>query len=149
MGDFAVSNRVVSRNGLGRFISRCEEAAEATARQLVEDGADLSRDLAPVGHKPDHRTIPLAQSIESKMLSATSGVWRATARHALAIEHGSVPHEITGNVHFWWEREGRWWEPGENIIAHPGNAAQPYLRPAYEQIMRKAMTVARAKYPGA
>jgi hypothetical protein len=151
---FAVSNRVVSRNRIGRFISDCEQAAEATARQLVEDGADLSRKMAPVGSRPDSRTIPLAQSIETKMLSRTSGVWRATARHALAQELGAGPHLILGSpyLHFFWESAGRWWVPGlmgePDIINHPGNAPQPYLRPAYEIIMRRAMAVARQKYPG-
>jgi hypothetical protein len=146
--DFAVSNRVVSRNGLGQFIRECEQAAERTARDLVERGAELSRNFAPVGHKVDPRTIPLAQSIESRMISSTSGEWFATARHALPVEFGAGPHEITGQVHFWWENEGRWWEPGDNMINHPGNPAQPYLRPAYEIVMGMAIDVADENYPG-
>lgn len=133
---------------MGRFIARCEEAATATVKDLIEDGADLSREMAPVGVKDDPRTIPLAQSIETRMLSSTAGVWMATARHALPIELGAARHDITGNVKFWWEREARWWKPGDNIIDHPGNAPQPYLRPAYEIIMARAMQVARKHYPG-
>jgi hypothetical protein len=146
--DVAMSNRVVARNNLGRFIRECEQAAEATVRELVEDGAEMSRDLAPTGHKVDLRTIPLKQSITSKMVSRTSGYWQASARHALPIEFGAGPHEITGQVHFYWEYAGRWWKPGDNMIQHPGNAAQPYLRPAYEAMAARAMAVAQEKYPG-
>lgn len=151
---FAVSNRVVARNGIGQFIRDCEGAAEKTVRKSVQQGARLSRTLAPVGTKPDPRTIPLKDSIEWEVLSRTSGVWKATARHALPIEKGAVPHVIRGNpfLHFYWDNAGRWWVPGlfgpTDIVNHPGNAAQPYLRPAYEIIMGRIMSIAREEYPG-
>jgi hypothetical protein len=144
----AVSNRVVARNGIGRFRQQCSDAAENTIRDAVEEGAELSRSLAPVGHKKDPRTVKLKDSIESEVLSRTSGQWKSTARHALAIEKSAKPHPITGWVNFFWEREGRNWDGGPNMIQHPGNAAQPYLRPAYEIIMRRIMEIARRNYPG-
>lgn len=146
--DVAVSNRVVVRNSIGRFRQACSDAAEETIREAVEEGAALSRSLAPVGHKNDPRTVHLKDSVESEVLSRTSGQWKSTARHALAIEKGAVPHPITGWVSFFWENEGRDWTPGPNEIQHPGNSAQPYLRPAYETIMRRIMSIAREKYPG-
>lgn len=149
MGDYvATSTRVVMRDNFGRFIRECEEALGATIEEAVTDGADLSRDLAPVGHKEDPRTIPLGESIEPVVVSRTQGFWQATARHALPIEFGAAAHAIPGDVSFFWEREGRWWTPGSNEISHPGNAAQPYLRPAYHVIMRRIMDIARSRYPG-
>lgn len=144
----AVSNRVVARNDIGRFIRDCEVAGTRTVESAIEKGAQLSRDLAPVGLKNDTRTSHLKDSINTKMLSGNSGVWIASARHALAVEKGARPHEIPGNVSFFWENEDRFWNPGDNMIQHPGNDAQPYLRPAYVIVMREIMGIARGKYPG-
>lgn len=155
----AVSNRVTARNDIGRFIKECEMAAKRTIERAVEEGAQMSRDFAPVGHKVDERTVPLAQSIKSRMLSRTSGEWYATARHALPIEFGAAPHEIYGSpgLKFYWESAGRMFVPAEiyynqpglvTVVNHPGNAPQPYLRPAYKAIMDRIMAIARAEYPG-
>jgi hypothetical protein len=148
MASVGVSNRVIARNGIGQFRSECSLAAERTVEKAVERGARLSRDFAPSGSKNDPRTTKLKKSIEPRMLGRTQGEWTATARHALAIEKGAVPHEITGWVNFFWERESRDWEPGMNLINHPGNAAQPYLRPAYAIVMGEVMAIARGEYPG-
>lgn len=147
MSGIAASNRVVARNGFGQFIRNCEQAGEASARDLVERGAQLSRALAPIGKKPDPRTTKLKNSIHTRMFSGTSGEWYAEARHALAIEKGARRHPIPGEVTFFWVKEDRWWNPGSNEIDHPGNAAQPYLRPAYKQLMREYMTIMKRHYP--
>lgn len=146
--DVAVSSRVVARNGIGRFISECEMAATRTVEELVSDGEELSRELAPEGHKKDPRTVTLQEGMFSRMLSATSGEWGCVARHALPVEFGSAAHPQTGDVTFFWENMDRLWSPGRNQIRHPGAGAQPYLRPAYKIISGKAMAVARSKYPG-
>lgn len=154
MAAVGVSNRVVVRNELGRFISDCEQAGENTAKKLVERGAKMSRELAPVGPKHDPRTIPLAQSIRARMISRTSGVWESYARHALHQEFGTRAHTMYGSPYFqfYWEAMGRMWIPGlfadQDIINHPGHGPQPFLRPAYEAVMAQAMAVARAEYPG-
>lgn len=119
-----------------------------TIAQAVTDGADLSRGFAPVGHKDDLRTIPLKASIEPVVVSRTQGFWQATARHALPVEFGAGPHPIPGSVSFFWEEEGKWWIPGSNVINHPGNAAQPYLRPAFKIISGRLLEIAKRKYPG-
>lgn len=156
-GAVAASTRVIARNSIGRFISEVDAAGTMLTERLIEDGAELSRALAPVGHEVDPRTIPLKESIETEMLGATSGRWYATARHALAQEMGAAPHVIEGDpLGFWWENEGRWWIPAEvyykrpgltDVINHPGNAPQPFLRPAYEAVMSRAMEIAREVYP--
>jgi hypothetical protein len=158
-GGFAVSNRVVARNGIGRFIRECEMAAERTVKKAVDEGADMSRALAPVGPKEDPRTIPLKASIYTRMLGRTAGEWGAAARHAMAQEFGAGPHIITGNPNlaFYWEAAGRRFVPASvyyrqpglvTVVNHPGNPAHPYLRPAYEAIRGRVMAIAAEEYPG-
>jgi hypothetical protein len=146
VSNFGVSPTVYARDNWGRFISAQEENAARMVKDAIEEGAALSRAAAPVGSKHDPRTIPLNESIETEMLSRTSGRWVARARHALAMERGARPHPITADVRFWWENEGRWWVPSEGWINHPGNAPQPYLRPAFEEIKRRIMNIARRHY---
>lgn len=145
--DVAVSNRVVLRNNFGQFIRDCENGTGEAIKEAVIEGAALSRQLAPVGHKADHRTIPLKDSIEPVVVSRTQGFWQASGRQALPQELGAGPHSIPGNVRFFWEEEGKWWTPGSNVINHPGNAAQPYLRPAHRQIMRRMLDIMKKYYP--
>jgi hypothetical protein len=146
VGSVAVSNRVIARDTFGRFIAQCELAGEEMMHDMAEDGAALSRTLAPKGTKKDPRTPHLRDSITASS-SGTSAHWEANARHALAQEKGGAPHPQTGWASFFWEKEGRDWEPGPNTISHPGNPAHPYLRPAYEIIMGRWMEYARRYYP--
>lgn len=151
--DVALSGHVVARNSIGRFIEACERAATETVKQLIEDGEQRSRDLAPVGSKDDPRTVTLQAGMFHEMLSRTQGRWGCAARHALPIEFGAAPHVIQGNpwLSFFWESEGRDWIPGltgePDIVNHPGNAAQPFLRPAFQEVKAEASAVMRAKYP--
>lgn len=146
MGTVAVSNRVIARNTFGQFIAECELARENMLRDMAEEGAALSRSLAPQGTKNDPRTVHLRDAITAKS-TATAAHWEANARHALAQEKGGAPHTQTGWAQFFWEKEGREWQPGPNRISHPGNPAHPYLRPAYEIIMGRWMQYARRYYP--
>ena len=149
----AVTPHVIARNSFGRFISEVEAAATRTVKDMLEEGVKISQALAPVGDKVDRRTRPLKDSFYVRQLSRTSGVWGNSARHALPIETGSVPHLIIGSpyLYFYWDKAGRRWIPGlygePDIVHHPGNKAQPYLRPAYEQVMSSAMAIARRNYP--
>lgn len=158
----ATSNRVIARNGIGQFAAECAAAARDTIDDAVTQGAQISRHLAPRGSKPDPRTNKLSGSIEARVLSRTSGEWRATARHALPQELGASAHTIAGSpdLAFFWDREGRMFVPASALyggqfgfpvvttVSHPGNAPQPYLRPAYEAIMARIIQIARANYPG-
>lgn len=147
MPGIAVSNHVIARNAFGQFIRQVEVAGPETMADIARDGAQLSRDLAPVGHKNDPRTPHLRDSIRG-VARGTTAHWEATARHALPQETGGAAHLQTGEVSFFWEREGRDWTPGPNQINHPGNPAHPYLRPAYEAMMGRWMNYARRYYPG-
>lgn len=151
--DVGLSGQVAARNGIGQFISACERAATETVKQLIEDGKQRSIENAPVGHKDDPRTVTLQEGMFSEMISRTQGRWGCTARHTLPIEFGAVPHVITGSpyLQFFWEEEGRNWVPGlmgtPDFVNHPGNAAQPFLRPAFTDVKAEASAVMRAKYP--
>jgi hypothetical protein len=143
-----VSNRIIVRNEMGQFIRDVEGAATETVKEAIEEGAALSRGFAPVGRKPDPRTGKIIDSFFTPVLSRTSGVWGNRARHALYQEKGTAPHEITGDVTFFWEKYWRMWEPGDNMIQHPGNPAHPFLAPAYRIVSRKLLDIAKRHYPG-
>lgn len=154
-----VSNRVIARSRIGQFIRECEMAGHDTIEKAVERGARLSRDMAPVGREHDPRSIPIRESISSRMFGRTSGHWVATARHAPFQEFGATPHEITAWVRFFWEKMGReWMLPSEYLmrtgyegadpIQHPGNRPQPFMRPAYEVIAAQIVQIAKGEYPG-
>lgn len=155
--DLAYSNRVIARDRFGRFRENIGRAATEAVRELLEEGLELSRSMAPEGHKSDRRTLPLKDSFFMVMESGTRGYWGNNARHALAIEYGARPHIIPGNPNlaFFWEAEGRNWIPAEiyyhtpglqDFVNHPGNAAQPYLRPAYEIIRDRMQAKLRQKF---
>lgn len=152
--DIAVSNKVFARNSMGQFIAECEAAGTRVVEHAVEEGAKLSRSFAPVGSRPDLRSIPLRESIASQMTGARTGHWFSASRHALPVEFGAGPHTIVGHpfLKFYWESAGRWWIPGlfgaPDVVNHPGNPAQPFLRPAYEIVMANVMRWARRYYPG-
>lgn len=134
------------RNRWGQFAAHYEHSGEQTVKDAIEEGARLSRTLAPVGTKHDPRTTPLRQSIETEMTSRTRGGWLSRARHARPIEYGAAPHPITAAVRFWWENAGRMWVPGDGWINHPGNRPQPFMRPAYEMVKRRMTDIARRNY---
>lgn len=147
MGDVTLAMSVFMRDDSGRFAERIDRAGEELMERLSDVGADISRELAPVGQKPDPRTKKLKDSITSSH-TATSAKWQVTARHANIIEEGSdVRPQIPGRVNFYWEAEGRRWVPGDNIIDHPPTAAQPYMHPAWETVMETWDDYAREYYP--
>lgn len=154
--ELATTSHVIARDSFGRFRRNIEQAAGETVRELVEEGMNISREMAPVGHKHDRRTTPLRDSMFMVMESSTKGYWGNFARHALAVEHGSRPHIIPGNPNlgFWWEKQGRMWIPAEtfygvpgmqDFVNHPGADAQPFLKPAYDVIRDRMMSKLRAK----
>lgn len=155
------SNQVHVRDEFGRFIADIERAATESVKAAIEEGADLSRSLAPSRRRRDPRTVKLKNSISTQMLSRTSGRWLSDARHTLPIELGAAPHDITADVSFYWTKAGRMWfpygspevwdatgGPGNEIIKHPGNTAQPFLRPAYKVISAKLLSIMSRFYPG-
>lgn len=151
MSGVVYSNRVIARNNFGQFIRDCEQAANATVLDTVQEGADLAASFAP------RRTGRLASSIKPFMLSATSGVWGSGLKYAAAQETGAKRHTITPNVQFFWDKAGRWWiapekywggDPPFPPINHPGNPGTHYMKQS-AAIMRRRMTqIAKTHYPG-
>lgn len=143
----ANSNHVLTRNQFGRFINAVEAGNGAALTEALNDGVEISRSLAPKGHKRDKRTRSIQDSFYIRRVSRIEGYWGNSARHALPQETGSKRHPITGRVTFWWEKKGRLWHPGDNIIDHPGNPAHPYLRPSYEVVMKRMPEYLRKHAP--
>lgn len=149
-----VSTRVIARNNFGRFIADVEGAATATVEEAIEKGVTMSKGMAPVGSRHDSRDIPIIDAFYTHMLGRTSGVWGNDSGHALFQELGTGPHLIIGSpfFRFFWESAGRWWIPGlfgdQDIINHPGNPPQPFMKPAYEVIARELLSIAAKHYPG-
>lgn len=155
--DVAMSNRVIARDSFGRFIREVEDAGNRAVQELIREGGELSQSMAPVGSKVDRRTMPLKDSIFTHMETRTRGYWGSVARHALPIEKGARPHIIMGSprLRFFWEAQGRMWIPAatlygipgmRDLINHPGNPAQPFLRPAYDIIATRAAAKLREHY---
>ena len=153
----ATTNHVIARDRFGRFIRNVEQASGETVKELIEEGMNISRAMAPVGTKHDRRTVPLKDSLYMVMQSRTKGYWGSNARHALAIEHGARPHVIPGNpdLAFFWEAAGRNWIPAsiyygvpgmQDFVNHPGNDAQPFLAPAYDIIRDRVQAKLRQKF---
>lgn len=147
MGELAVSNEVILRDGWGKFIRECEDAGKQTVKDTVDQGYALSMAMAPSSGVPDPRSVSIKQGMY-KEASGTRGRWGTTARHGLAVERGARRHPQPGNVSFFWEKEGREWQPGDNMIDHPATRAQPYLKPAYQTVMKRVMGIMRKNYPG-
>lgn len=143
---------VSSRNNLGQWAKQLEHAGSDTVQDMVDEGAKLSRAMAPTGEKFDRRTLTLKDSIRTQMHGRTNGSWYSVARHALPVEKGARAHLIVGDpfVKFFWERMGRMWIPGlfgePDVIHHPGNQAQPFLQPALSIVMSKWRSIANRHY---
>lgn len=137
MAGFTAKTTVQYRNNLGRFAKLIEHGSEGMARDMVETTADFAHEGAPVGPaRSDYgRREKLSGSIEGHMTSATAGVVKAHAGHAGPQELGAGPHEIPnafGSGH---------------PVMHPGNAPQPYLRPALERLRPLIPGMLRKWYP--
>ncbi len=147
------TTRVVARNRFGQFIRDCEQAAENTVEDVVEEGAKVASGIAP------RRTGRLAASIKPFMLSRTSGVWGTNVKYAAPQEFGAGPHPISAYVNFYWDKMGRQWMtppryeqvtgmPGADPISHPGNPATGFMIGSFNAVKGRMVQIARARYPG-
>lgn len=168
-----VKSRVVfERNNFGQFAAACEKAAEETVRKTIERGARTSRNLAPAGSerwrysdRPGY--VPLKRSIRTRMVGKTKGYWYSIAPHAMYVEEGTNAHIIRGKLKFAWngdvfywnnyafgpvgsgKKYENWTKTGGAWVRHPGTSAQPFMRPAYERVVRgQMMEIAKREFPG-
>lgn len=135
---FEVSNQIYMRDNFGRFEAILDEAGVRTAAAMVEAAADDAADRAPVGpgRKDYGRRPKLNTVVIPVMTSPKVGVIVVRTGHGSSQEHGARPHWIPNAF-------------GMGVpVLHPGNAAQPYVRPAILALRRKAIAIAKRFYPG-
>lgn len=151
----AVTNQVIVRSNMGRFIADCEGAATKTVMEVADKGSNISRALAP------KRTGRLAASIKPFLVSRTAAVWGTNVDYAMHQEKGTRRHPMSGRVSFFWMKMGRPWYPynspeaheniggpGTSVIDHPGNPGVHYLENGYNMIKGAALKIADKHYPG-
>lgn len=149
----AHTQTIVHRNRFGQFARQIEEGCDRAVERWVELGAATSRDMAPgSGYRVSNYSqrpgyIPLKASIHSQA-NGHSGRWYTNAPHWKFVEYPTGSHPITGFLNFPW-RGGRfvWDDPRFNnwdeeegaTVSHPGTSAQPFMKPAYELVVRRQM----------
>jgi hypothetical protein len=158
----ASTQTIVNRNRFGRFASQIESGCDRAVERWVELGAATSRAMAP---GPGYRVsdysrragyIPLKASIKGKANGHT-GQWSTNAPHWKFVEYDTAPHEITGFLDFPWNggrfvwndpRYSNWTEESGATVHHPGTSAQPFMRPAYELVVkRQMMAILKSEMP--
>lgn len=148
-----VSNQVIARDGMGRFIADIESAATRSVEDAIDVGQGAAREGAPM------RTGRLRGSFATAILSRTSGVFFNTAPYAKFQDEGAGPHTISAYVSFFWDKMGRMWmhpntyervtgHPGADPIHHPGNPATHFMLKGYEAAKRAMPGILQREYPG-
>lgn len=133
---------------LTRYIGRLERAGDELMEALSIEMETKAIENAPEGKKADKRTRKLKDiGVIQASHTRYSAKVQVFARHGAIIEYGGGPSKITGRVFFYWEKYGRYWRPGDNVIEHPATHAKPYLRPALDDIMREWPDIAKQIYP--
>lgn len=133
-----ISGQVTFRDNMGRFMGLCDAAARTSAEELARQMEKRAKRNAPSGPgRTDYGRRPkLRPSIHALVLGRAWWAVRADTGHAEAIEEGAGPHMIPNAF-------------GRGIpVLHPGNAAQPYLLPAYEAARRSWQRILARNYPG-
>lgn len=139
-GQVEVRTGVQFRDERGRFLAKIKEGSLAAFKEMAEDGAAIAHDLAPPpSAKRDPRSAHITDSFYHDA-GEDYALWGNSARHAMAVEEGSIRHLQSGNVSFFWDKKGRWWKSGSNLIDHPATAAKSYLRPSYYAIVQEVRT---------
>ena len=133
---------MTSFGGLSDFADELEDFADSVgdAADRVENGEAVDRGVEETARAisldaerfASKDTGELAESIHVEKLSDGSWLIIVGADHAKPVEYGSRPHVITPN-----DAEALRFEiDGQIVFAqrvfHPGNPAQPYLRPAID-----------------
>ena len=142
----------------GRFASLPEKAREALL-EVAQEGAVIAAARAPEGDGSSPRTRPpgrLKRSIHARR-TALGAEFYSDAPHALPIEYGAGPHPISGRPFLSFPTRtpklkkvatGR--NAGKVVVRHvehPGNAAKPFMIPAYRAIEGKIIATIR-RYVG-
>ncbi len=146
MGAIHVSPEIRYRDRSGQFLAECDGAAAEAVKATGEEGKSIAMAMAPVGSEPDERDIPIVAGLEFYMTGATSGVIVSKSGHSLPQEFGAGPHSIGAPGQYLHNPFNQFSARGP--VQHPGNPAQPFLRPAYNVIRRKMTEIMARFYPG-
>lgn len=158
----AKTRTVYNRNRLGQFAEEIEKGCDRAVDRWVELGAATSREMAPgPGYRVGNYSrragyIPLKASIGS-VAHGHSGYWYTNAPHWKFVEYPTGAHSITGYLVFPWKggmfrwddpRFSNWTEGSGATVHHPGTGAQPFLKPAYELVVkRQMMAILKSEMP--
>ena len=109
-------------------------SAQSIAEKLVMDAAvqiqSVAQSLAPI------KSGALRKSITISHTSKTHITIGPQAPYGAYVEFGTKPHDIRPkNKEYltFKTRDGRWVRT--KLVHHPGTKAQPYMRPAAEQVL--------------
>jgi hypothetical protein len=122
VGKIRLGLKVNFRGGGGLFIRATDSRKRVAVGEIADVGEEAARELAPF------RTGALRGSIHGIPDGNVARLF-STDPKAQLLEEGSPEHFIEGNpwLKFYWEREGRDYEPGfklgksgPDIVNHPG-----------------------------
>jgi hypothetical protein len=146
MGHMLISQEVIYRSELGRFLAACDEAATESVVKTLELGEKVAKGFAPIGAY-DPRGDKIIDSFDIIMLSSRSGVIANSSGHALAQEKGAGPHMIGRDGQILYNPVKKW-GPRRAPVWHPGNPPQPFLEPAYAVVRGRMIEIMKEAYPG-
>jgi hypothetical protein len=144
MAGWRMEVRVDARDHLGQFLAKTHLAAIRTVEETARRSADYARSREPV------KTGALRASTQPVVLGSTTGGVVFGTNHWKYQDRGTHPHEITADVTFWWERQGRQWRPSgrmsNQMIHHPGNRAVHFISQTQDYATREFMDAARRNF---
>ena len=137
------------RDDSGRWVDHCHAAAVQSAEEAVAEGIRVAQMIAPrkTGHMA--ATIRAQQTYEYEVANTlhVTSAFSVGSDHWHFQEYGTLPHDITGMVSFYWEKQHRRWQPGTNVISHPGNRATHFMVRGNEAARDALEHAVRRNYP--
>lgn len=140
MGELDLKVKVVARDSLGHYLAKIHREAVATVEDVSRASAAFARAREPV------KTGALRASTQAVLTGGTSGGVVFGTNHWRYQDEGTSVHDITGNVSFFWAKEGRQWTPGSNTITHPGNRAIHFIAATQAYANHEFMAAARRNF---
>lgn len=157
------------KNEMGRFVSRLQEKGENMLDDMVEDGQDEARRLAPRGsHSYRSGHTHFKDSVrEVNYSGGQERGWATTAKHFWWYVRGTKPHLIKGKLSFNWANTGDWfhwenyrygpygsgkryenWDSGAGAtVKHPGNGPHDnWMLASYRAIAARAPSYMRRAF---